>query len=74
MPRLMTTGPLTGDNAVSVPIAPRADLAPDPVARAKFLVHFALNQLEDLPSIEEFDEFIGVLQGGEAPRSAPEDE
>jgi segregation and condensation protein B len=33
----------------------------------QFLVHFALNQLEDLPSIEEFDEFIGALQGGEAP-------
>jgi segregation and condensation protein B len=33
----------------------------------QFLVHFALNQLEDLPSIEEFDEFIGALEGGEAP-------
>jgi len=33
----------------------------------QFLVHFGLNQLEDLPSIEEFDEFIGVLQAGEAP-------
>jgi segregation and condensation protein B len=33
----------------------------------QFLVHFALNQLEDLPSIAEFDEFIGALQGGEAP-------
>jgi segregation and condensation protein B len=32
----------------------------------QFLVHFALNQLEDLPSIEEFDEFIGALQGQEA--------
>jgi segregation and condensation protein B len=33
----------------------------------QFLVHFALNQLEDLPSIEEFDEFIGVLQRQDAP-------
>jgi segregation and condensation protein B len=32
----------------------------------QFLVHFALNRLEDLPSIEEFDEFLGALQGGEA--------
>ena len=44
----------------------------------QFLVHFALNQLEDLPSIEEFDEFIGVLQGQEAPPApavgAPEHE
>jgi segregation and condensation protein B len=34
----------------------------------QFLVHFALNRLEDLPSIEEFDEFLGAFQGGQAPR------
>ena len=33
----------------------------------QFLVHFGLNRLEDLPSIEEFDEFLGALQGGQAP-------
>jgi len=33
----------------------------------QFLVHFALNRLEDLPSIEEFDEFLGALEGGQAP-------
>ena len=33
----------------------------------QFLVHFGLNALEDLPSIEEFDGFLGVLQGAEEP-------
>ena len=33
----------------------------------QFLVHFGLNRLEDLPSIEEFDGLLGALQGGEAP-------
>jgi segregation and condensation protein B len=33
----------------------------------QFLVHFGLNRLEDLPSIEEFDEFIGALQGASEP-------
>jgi len=33
----------------------------------QFLVHFGLNRLEDLPSIEEFDEFLGALEGGQAP-------
>jgi segregation and condensation protein B len=40
----------------------------------QFLVHFGLNRLEDLPSIEEFDGLLGALQGGEAPlfvESAP---
>jgi segregation and condensation protein B len=27
----------------------------------QFLVHFGLNRLEDLPSIEEFDQFVGAL-------------
>jgi segregation and condensation protein B len=27
-----------------------------------FLVHFGLNSLEDLPSLEEFDEFVGGLE------------
>lgn len=31
-----------------------------------FLVHFGLNRLEDLPSIEEFDQFLGALDGGQA--------
>jgi segregation and condensation protein B len=33
----------------------------------QFLVHFGLNRLEDLPSIEEFDEFLGALAGGQVP-------
>ena len=33
----------------------------------QFLVHFGLNRLEDLPSIEEFDGLLGALAGGEAP-------
>lgn len=33
----------------------------------QFLVHFGLDRLEDLPSIEEFDEFLGALEAGEAP-------
>jgi hypothetical protein len=33
----------------------------------QFLVHFGLNALEDLPSIEEFDGFLGVLQGATEP-------
>jgi len=31
----------------------------------QFLVHFGLNRLEDLPSIEEFDQFLGALDGGQ---------
>jgi segregation and condensation protein B len=40
----------------------------------QFLVHFGLNRLEDLPSIEEFDGLLGALAGGEAPffAAAPE--
>jgi segregation and condensation protein B len=30
----------------------------------QFLVHFGLNRLEDLPSIEEFDQFLGAIEGG----------
>jgi segregation and condensation protein B len=40
-----------------------------------FLVHFGLNRLEDLPSIEEFDQFLGALDEGrieEAPASVPQ--
>jgi segregation and condensation protein B len=33
----------------------------------QFLVHFGLNRLEDLPSIEEFDQFLGALEGGQEP-------
>jgi hypothetical protein len=44
-PKELGLGPLRGDNAVSVPIAARDDLAPDPEQRARFLVHFALDGL-----------------------------
>jgi hypothetical protein len=44
-PTLLTTGPLTGGNAVAVPIAADAASAPDPIARAEYLVHFALDDL-----------------------------
>jgi segregation and condensation protein B len=30
----------------------------------EFLVHFGLNSLEDLPSIEEFEGFVDALEGG----------
>ena len=33
----------------------------------QFLVHFGLNKLEDLPSIEEFDQFVGALDEAPAP-------
>lgn len=45
LPRRLGAGPLTGDNAAAIPVFPRADLAPDPVERAKFLVRFALEGL-----------------------------
>ena len=32
----------------------------------QFLVHFGLNRLEDLPSIEEFDQFVGALDDAPA--------
>ena len=45
IPRRLGAGPLTGDNALAVPIAARPDLVPDPIERAKFLVRFALDGL-----------------------------
>ncbi len=41
----------------------------------EFLVHFGLNSLDDLPSIEEFDQFLGALEGLEtaAPPAAAAD-
>jgi segregation and condensation protein B len=33
----------------------------------QFLVHFGLNRLEDLPSIEEFDQLLGTLNSGHTP-------
>jgi len=30
----------------------------------QFLVHFALDRLADLPSLEDFDQFVGALSGG----------
>ncbi len=44
-PTLLATGPLTGGNAVAVPVAVDAASAPDPIARAEYLVHFALDDL-----------------------------
>lgn len=34
-----------------------------------FLLHFGLNNLEDLPSIQQFDEFIGRLEESREPTS-----
>jgi hypothetical protein len=44
-PRRLGTGPLRGDNAASVPVAARDEVAPDAEARAMFLVRFALDGL-----------------------------
>jgi len=38
----------------------------------QFLVHFGLNRLEDLPSIEEFDQFLGTLDAAAEPRTPVE--
>ncbi len=35
----------------------------------QFLVHFGLNRLEDLPSIEEFDQFLGAMESGKVPET-----
>ncbi len=40
----------------------------------EFLVHFGLNSLGDLPSIEDFDEFVDVLEAGQAKLFAESDE
>jgi segregation and condensation protein B len=37
-----------------------------------FLVHFGLDRLEDLPSVEDFDEFIGALVAEAAEEVASE--
>ena len=39
-----------------------------------FLMHFGLNSLDDLPSIEEFDEFVDVLEQKQASLYADEGE
>ncbi|HEX4825616.1 MAG TPA: SMC-Scp complex subunit ScpB [Candidatus Polarisedimenticolaceae bacterium] len=39
----------------------------------QFLVHFGLNRLEDLPSLEEFDQFLGALEEGTAPEVPVDD-
>jgi hypothetical protein len=44
-PTLLATGPLRGSNAVAVPVAADPTAAPDPIARAEYLVHFALDDL-----------------------------
>jgi segregation and condensation protein B len=38
----------------------------------QFLVHFGLNRLEDLPSIEDFEQFLGRLEGVETALFASE--
>ncbi len=38
----------------------------------EFLLHFGLNSLADLPSIEDFDRFVGVLQAQAALPLSPE--
>jgi segregation and condensation protein B len=40
----------------------------------EFLIHFGLNSLEDLPSIEEFDQFLGALDAARAAEAPPEGE
>ena len=37
----------------------------------EFLVHFGLNSLDDLPSMEDFDAFVGLLET-RLPEQAPE--
>lgn len=44
-PTRLATGPLAGSNAALVPVAVDAASAPDPIARAEYLVHFALDDL-----------------------------
>lgn len=39
----------------------------------RFLEHFGLNSLGDLPSIEEFDAFLGSLEGGQGTLFADDD-
>jgi segregation and condensation protein B len=40
----------------------------------QFLIHFGLDRLDDLPSIEEFEGFVDALQGGSADLLAGESE
>jgi segregation and condensation protein B len=37
----------------------------------QFLVHFGLDRLADLPSLEDFDEFLGALDGGQGALFTP---
>jgi len=46
-PTLLATGPLSGPNAISVPVAANEGAAPDEIARARYLIDFALNPLSD---------------------------
>ena len=46
-PRLLAIGPLTGDNAVSIPVAATDESAPDEIGRARYLVDFALHKLAE---------------------------
>jgi len=40
----------------------------------EFLIHFGLNSLDDLPSIEDFDQFLDVLDARPGPPAAASDE
>ena len=40
----------------------------------EFLIHFGLNSLDDLPSIEDFDQFLNVLEARPKPPSPGSDE
>jgi hypothetical protein len=44
-PRRLAIGPLTGSNAISVPVATSDETAPDGIERARYLVGFALDGL-----------------------------
>lgn len=44
-PTLLGTGRLQGINAAAVPVAASESAVPDPIARAQYLVHFALDDL-----------------------------
>jgi hypothetical protein len=44
-PVLLARGPLTGSNAISVPIAAAEESAPDGIERARYLIGFALDGL-----------------------------
>jgi len=61
-PSQLATGPLTGQNAMFVPVAPSEQVAPDGVERARHLVEFAMKDLakaleRDIPGAKLSIEF-----------------